>query len=105
MSDRLFDLSEQPRLTDRQKRALDLIDAAGWDGLRTDELGAALHHPRHELNDRCSFCVSAGNEVGSALRRKGLVQQHRRRDPQGLVYTVWTTVAAKKPVGGGEIPF
>ena len=108
MTDRLFDLPEQPKLTDRQKRALELVEAAGWDGLRTDELGAALHHPKHELNERCSFCVSAGTEVGSALRRKGLVQQRRRRDANGLSYTVWTVAGElRKPVdrSGERIPF
>jgi hypothetical protein len=108
VSDRLFDLPDEPKLTERQQRALDLIESAGWDGLRTDELGAALHHPKHGLNERCSFCVSAGNEVGAALRRKSLVQQHRRRDPQGLLYTVWTVAGElKKPVdrSGEWIPF
>lgn len=106
MTDRLFDLPEQPSLTERQQRALDLIREAGWDGLKTDELGAALHHPKHGLNDRCEFCVSAGNEVGAALRRKRLVQQRRRQDANGLVYSVWTTVDARPPRRDeGEIPF
>lgn len=97
VTDRLFDLPAEPRLTERQQRALDLIEAAGWDGLRTDELGAALHHPKHGLNERCEFCTSAATEVGSALRRKGLVCQRRRRDSNGLVFTVWTTADAKPP--------
>jgi len=105
MTDRLFDLPDQPRLTERQQRAYNLIEAAGWDGLRTDELGAALHHPKHELNDRCGWCSSAGNEAGAALRRKGVVRQRRRRDANGLVFTVWTTADAKPPAHEGEIPF
>lgn len=90
MTDRLFDIPDEPKLTVRQKRAHDLIRAAGWDGLRSDELGAGLHHPGHGLHDRCPFCQSAGNEVGTALRRKGLVQQRRRRDINGVGYMVWT---------------
>ena len=105
MTDRLFDLPDQPKLTERQQRAYNLIEAAGWDGLRTDELGAALHHPKHGLNERCAFCVSAATEVGAALRRKGVVRQRRRRDANGLVFTVWTTVDAKPPVHEGDIPF
>ena len=105
MTDRLFDLPTATLLTDRQQRAYDLIEAAGWDGLRTDELGAALHHPKHGLNERCGWCSSAGNESGSALRRKQLVRQRRRRDANGLVYSVWTTIDAKPPVGDvGEFP-
>lgn len=105
MTDRLFDLPAQPRLTPKQQRALDLITAAGWDGLKTDELGAALHHPKHGLNDRCSWCSSAGNEAGSALRRKGLVKQRRRRDANGLVFTVWVTADARPRSNDGEIPY
>ena len=106
MTDRLFEMPPPQKLSDRHQRALDLMEAAGWDGLKTDEVGAALHHPKHGLNDRCEFCSSAGNEVGSALRRKRLVQQRRRQDGNGLVYSVWTTVDARPPRRDeGEIPY
>jgi len=105
VTDRLFEAPPPAKLTARQQRALNLIEAAGWDGLRTDELGAALHHPKHGLNERCAFCVSAATEVGAALRRKGVVRQRRRRDANGLVFTVWTTVDAKPPAHEGDIPF
>ena len=104
MTDRLFDLPEPVKLTDRQQRAHDLIQAAGWDGLRTDELGAALHHPKHGLNERCDWCSSAGTAAGAALRRKGLVRQRRRKDANGHVYSVWTTVDARAPVREFGLP-
>ena len=105
MTDHLFDLPADPRLTARQQRALDLIEAAGWDGLRTDELGAALHHPKHGLNERCGWCSSAGNEAGSALRSKGLVERRGRRDASRVLYYVWVGPDAKPAVCEGEIPF
>jgi hypothetical protein len=93
---RLFDVPPIQKLTDRQQRALAAITVAGFDGLHTDELGAILHAGTytHALHDRCTFCGAAGNEVGKALRKKGLVQQRRRRAVGGDTYMVWT-VAGK----------
>lgn len=94
-SDRLFDVPElPPKLTDRQQRALDAIRAAGYDGLHTDELGAVAHEPKHAKEDRCEFCGQAGQEIGRALRAKGLVQQRRQKTPWGTPDVVWT-VAGK----------
>lgn len=88
---RLFDPGPQTHgLTPRQQRAYTAIQAAGYDGLHTDELGALIHYPKHALNDRCSFCGTTGRELGRALRARGLVQQRRRRAPSGDTYTVWT---------------
>jgi hypothetical protein len=109
VSDRLFDPGPADgNLTDRQQRALDLIRAAGWDGLRSDELGAALHAGKHPLNQPCDFCLTAGQQAGDALRRKGLAQQRRRRTPQDVTYTVWTVAGdLRKPVerDNQEIPY
>lgn len=92
---RIVDLpADLATLTERQRRAFDGVDAAGWDGLTTDEIGALLHHPKHSLNDRCAFCGSAGAEMTRALRAKGLVRQRRRRAPGGDIYVVWTTTDA-----------
>jgi hypothetical protein len=107
---RLFDPGPaNGNLTDRQQRALDLITTSGYAGLMTDELGAALHYPKHGLNDRCEFCGATGHEVGAALRARGLVQQRRRRAPGGDVYTVWTVAGdLRKPVdrdNEGVIPY
>jgi hypothetical protein len=88
--DRLFDIPTIPQLTDRQQRALDAITAAGFDGLTSDEVGAILHEHSHGANERCMYCASTGNEVGRALRAKGLVQQRRRKTPAGYTYMVWT---------------
>lgn len=87
----LLDVPTVPKLTDRQQRAHDAIAAAGYDGLTSDELGAHMHD-RHPDDDRCQFCGSTGNELGRALRSKGLVQQRRRRAPGGDHYMVWTVV-------------
>jgi hypothetical protein len=100
VSDRLFDPGPADgNLTERQQRALELIRAAGYDGLRSDELGAAIHQPKHGLNDRCDFCLSTGQELGDALRRKQLAQQRRRRTDNDVTYTVWTVAGdLRKPV-------
>jgi hypothetical protein len=90
----LFDVPATPRLTDRQQCALDAICAAGWEGLHTDELGALAHG--HGPEQRCQWCGSAGQELGKALRAKGLVRQRRRKAPNGDTVTVWT-VAGRLP--------
>lgn len=104
---RLFDVPAVPILTPRQQRAYDAIVAAGFDGLYTDELGAVLHP--HDDDERCDFCGSSGQEVGKALRAKGLVQQRRRKAAGGDSVLVWTVAGRlDKPrvVRPGEgIPF
>lgn len=82
-----------PTLTPRQQRALDAIQAAGWDGLASDDLGAFLH--QHPDDGRCEFCGTAGSEVGKALRAKQLVKQRRVTAPGRDTYMVWVVVDAK----------
>ncbi len=89
----LFDQPTTPRLTARQQRAFDAITAAGWDGLHTDEVGMVAHG---HLDAPCEWCGTAGQELGRSLRAKRLVQQRRRRAPNGDSVTVWT-VAGKLP--------
>jgi hypothetical protein len=92
-ADRLFNLP--PNLTQRQQTALNTITAAGWDGVTTDELGAAVHaaQGKHAADELCAFCGSAGRELGTRLRALGYVQQRRRGEP-GRFFYVWT-VAGK----------
>lgn len=98
-ADRLFDIQPVHQLTDRQQAALDAITAAGYDGLHTDELGAAVHawQGKHPADETCAFCPSVGNELGRRLRQLGHVQQRRRKAPGGDTVTVWT-------VAGNLIP-
>jgi len=105
----LFDVPTQPKLTDRQEHALTVIQQAGAAGVHTDELGAAVHawQGRHGSDDICEFCASAGQELGRALRAKGLAQQRRRKAVGGDTVTVWT-VAGRLPRERdheGVIPF
>jgi len=105
MNVRLFDPgpADERSLTGRQRQGLAAVRAAGWDGLTSNELGQILHaHPR---GDSCGFCDSAANEVGSALRSKGLVERRGRRDGNRVLYYVWVDPDAKPPVHEGEIPF
>lgn len=105
----LVDVPAVPKLTERQQRALEHITVAGWAGLSSDELGAKMHD-RHSDDDRCAFCGSTGNELGRALRTKGLAVQRRRRGPGGDGYMVWTIpgrLEEPQPVSAasGSIPY
>jgi hypothetical protein len=66
-------------LTERQSFALDKLRAQLPDGLTADELGALLCERRgkHDAGIRCTWCASAGREVLSALRDRGLVRRRR----------------------------
>lgn len=86
----------QPRLTDRQQRALDLISRLA--PIPSDELGAYLH--RHGPDSRCQWCATTGAEVGEALRRKGLV---KRRRGKGWVLMAGAADKPADPVFG-EFP-
>lgn len=92
MSEQLALIDIPPVLTDRQQVAFNAIARSGYDGLHTDELGAAVHawQHRHGEDERCQFCGSVAMELGRALRAKGYVQQRRRRMPGGDQVTVWT---------------
>lgn len=95
----LFDVPEEPKLTERQKHALEKITDAGFDGLHTEELGAIVHaftgkHPSETL---CEWCGSAGLEVGKALRGKQLVQQRKRKSAGGDAVMVWTVAGKLDP--------
>lgn len=84
---RLFDPGPAVTLTDRQQRAYRAILAAGYDGITSENLGAAV-------GAQPDWQKTAGSEVGKALRRKGLVQQ-RRRDGR----MVWTRVGKLSRAG------
>lgn len=105
----LVDVPAVPHLTDRQQRALKLIEEAGYGGLTSDELGAHFH--RHAADERCVWCGSTGAELGRALRLNDLAQQRRRRAPAGDIYMVWTVVGKLQPPvderrgPGDRIPF
>jgi len=102
---RLFDPgpADERTLTGRQRQGLAAVRAAGWAGLTSNELGQILHqHPR---GDSCGFCDSAANEVGSALRSKGLVERRGRRDGNRVLYYVWVDPDAKPAArDAGDFP-
>jgi len=101
---RLFDPgpADERSLTPRQRQGLAAVRAAGWDGLTSNELGQILHaHPR---GDSCGFCDSAANEVGSALRSKGLVERRGRRAANGVLYYVWVDPDTKPAGTVGDFP-
>jgi hypothetical protein len=88
----LFDLPPATNLTDRQTVALAAITAAGYDGLHTDEVGAAVHawQGRHSVDDRCLHCASVGKELGPRLCDLGRAQRRYRKAPGRDRVLVWT---------------
>lgn len=92
-------------LTARQSFALRYLERHRQDGVKADELGAALHarRGRHPEGERCRFCSNEGQDVLRALRRKGLARQRR-----GIG---WVALSAPGPADDScdpqsmEIPF
>jgi hypothetical protein len=48
------------------------IEATGWDGLTTDELGQVIHADKHDPREICAFCGSAGRAVAISCVRSSL---------------------------------
>lgn len=95
----LFPVESPPRpLTDRQASALELLQRAGSDGLRADELGAALceRNGRHAAGDRCEYDKANGLGVLRALRTKGVARARRDR--------TWRATASTSHAGPVELP-
>jgi hypothetical protein len=96
----LVDVPVVPSLTPRQQRALEVVQAAGSNGIHADELGAILHeeYGRHSRDQRCQYDGSNGRQLLDRLKKDGLVKQRR---PRGLP-TYWVAVDAKdvRPMPG-----
>lgn len=90
-----------PKLGDRQKLALALLEAAEPDGLTTDQLGARIHEHRgtHDHKSRCDWCESEGNDV---LRSQGLKPLVVRRRADGRWHP---RNPPSPPDDNGDIPF
>jgi hypothetical protein len=84
-TDRLFDPGPaNGNLTPLQTRALAAIEATGWDGLTTDELGQVLHADKHDPREICAFCGSAGRAVAIACVRSSLCSSAAVRHRAGI---------------------
>lgn len=109
----LVDVAAVPKLTDRQARALELLTAAGHDGLHADELGAIVHEEKgdkwaHSRDIRYVYCGSTGNELLNALRNKGLAKYRRAKNgiPGAWIAIKLAEGATPTPRGDAEdIPF
>lgn len=68
-----------PELRPRQQLVYDALVAAGHDGLRADEAGAAIHEWRgkHDAGVRCDWCAREGGEVLKRLRELGKARKDR----------------------------
>ena len=99
MSERLFDIAAEPKLTDRQQLALDYL-AAHPDGRSADEVGAWLHAHRdrrpHSVDVRCDYCGMDGRSVLGSKALKPLVT-FRRPKGGGLVYVLRNRPATPPP--------
>lgn len=89
-------------LRDRQRRILQLLQAAGHDGLDTDQAGAVLHADRgkHPPDERCAFCGDDGRQVLLRLAELGLAVKERR-GPWRATEHATPTVTGPQP---GDLP-
>lgn len=85
----LFDVPAIVTLTDRQTRALEIVQAAGVDGLTAFELG--IHFTSEQ------YARGTGLQLARALKKRGLVRQRR-----GGVYVA---VNARPAGMTDEIPY
>jgi hypothetical protein len=80
MSDLLGDVLVPPdvKLTERQRWALKEIKYAA--PIDSVALGQTIHwlQDHHERDETCQWCKPTGNELGRALRNKGLVKYSRK---------------------------
>jgi hypothetical protein len=100
----LFDVRATVKLTARQQAVLDALQAAGPDGLDTDQAGAIAHELRdsiwaHDRDRRCQYCASAGKEILKALAAKGLAR-YRRADRSRSLPGIW--LSTDQPQAKGE---
>lgn len=91
-------------LTGRQQLALEFV--AANQPVSSDELGAAWceHRGKHSAETRCDWDGKAGREMGSALRKRGLVKFKR---DSGWVLPDYSAVARSDGYdpASSEIPF
>lgn len=75
-----LDVPSTPKLTAKQQHALEILIAAGPEGVTPRFLGAQIHatwKAKHTATDRCDFCGTEGTGLLKALRRKGVARQRR----------------------------
>lgn len=96
MSEQLALIETPPKLTDRQRFALELVQRAGASGIHAEEVGAAwcAEKGKHPAEARCQWCGSNGQAVLEELKRKDLVRYVRGRN--GLP-GFWRVVTAAEP--------
>lgn len=113
MSEQLALIETGPKLTSRQRFALDAVTRAGEEGLTGDELGAALHEWKHvhHSGDRCRWCGKDGRAVMVALNEKGLVRYRARLKVWQAVELPAVPAAGSRSgpppdhAGAGPVPF
>lgn len=78
MAEQLELVPAEPKLTDRQRYALELLEQYEL-GASAVLIGLAWHTRRgkHDGRQPCAFCESDGRGVLTELRRKGLVVRRR----------------------------
>jgi hypothetical protein len=99
----LFDTgpADTTTLTDRLALAHRIL-AGNRDGMRADELGAAIHDARglHRNGGVCSYCANEGRACARSLEQRGLAS----RDKHGVWRANGTSDPGYDP-GTAAIPF
>jgi hypothetical protein len=106
MSDLLGDVLIPPdvKLTERQRMALDFIETG--QPVETTQFGALMHayQAKHETYERCQWCKPTGNELGRALRNKGLVKYSRKLGGWVLATESGASKTGSTSRGPGDFP-
>lgn len=77
----LVEAPAEPKLTARQQAVLEIVRAAGIDGVDAADAGALAHTMKerpHGLDQRCEFCGKDGQRILGRLREFGLVTYRRK---------------------------
>jgi|KBSMisStaDraftv2_1062788.scaffolds.fasta_scaffold03656_14 hypothetical protein len=106
MAEQLELVPSEPKLTDRQRYVLELVELNG--GATATHIGLVLHARRgkHDGRRPCSYCEDEGRAVLVALRRKGLVVRRRSGRWESLRGGVWgPATPSSSSAQTNEIPF
>jgi hypothetical protein len=101
MTGQLALIEKPPRLTAKQAFALELVTAAGPDGVTAEEVGAAwhAHKGKHPADRYCDWCFDAGRSV---LRSKAVAPLVIRRRISGRYQPRHPSTSLRKGSSNGQ---
>jgi hypothetical protein len=110
MIEQLALLPDAPaRLTDRQAAVLHGLQAAGTDGLDTDQAGAIAHELKegrwaHSRDARCAYCARDGKTILQRLAQLGHARYRRANRARSVPGTWLATNQTTDPADDTSLP-